>query len=305
MVGLNAKVDSISEHPSFEGASRSQQERLFHIEFRLQFFGALNRTDIVEQFGIKEAAASRDIALYKQLAPNNVEYDSKAKKYIKLDTFQPIFYVSARQAILMLQSCFEDKIICSSSPLILSEAAVELNYPKLDVLRAVTQAIFQRRSLSVRYYSLSSGVSVREIVPFALADGGLRWHVRAFDRKNKRFSDFVLNRIESPELQGVVSKVEEMKDADIQWNRIVEMHIAPHPSLEFPEAISREYGIDSEYLTVQVRAALAGYVLRHWNVDCSKKHALVSPEVHLWLKNTQALYGVDNLVLAPGYEAEE
>jgi len=54
-------------------------------------------------------------------------------------------------------------------------------------------------------------------------------------------------------------------------------------------------------LKVNVRAAVAGYVLRRWNVDCSEDHSMEGPEYHLWLKNRQALYGVENLVIAPGY----
>ena len=40
------------------------------------------------------------------------------------------------------------------------------------------------------------------------------------------------------------------------------------------------------------------------NVDCSKNHTLNGPEHHLWLENTQTLYGVENLTLAPGFERE-
>jgi hypothetical protein len=54
-----------------------------------------------------------------------------------------------------------------------------------------------------------------------------------------------------------------------------------------------------------VRAALAGYLLRRWNVDCTENHSLRGSEFHLWLRNRQALYGVTNLVLAPGYEQSE
>jgi hypothetical protein len=56
-------------------------------------------------------------------------------------------------------------------------------------------------------------------------------------------------------------------------------------------------------LKVEVRAAVAGYVLRHWNVDCSEIHSLDGPEIHLWLNNPQTLYGVDSATLAPGYRA--
>lgn len=58
-------------------------------------------------------------------------------------------------------------------------------------------------------------------------------------------------------------------------------------------------------MNVNVRAAVAGYVLRRWNVDCSEDHSLKGPEYHLWLKNWQALYGVENLVIAPGYRSPD
>jgi len=55
-------------------------------------------------------------------------------------------------------------------------------------------------------------------------------------------------------------------------------------------------------LRIQVRAAVAGYVLRHWNIDCSVDHALKGREFHLWLENTPTLYGVENLAIAPGHK---
>ena len=58
-------------------------------------------------------------------------------------------------------------------------------------------------------------------------------------------------------------------------------------------------------LKLQLRAAVAGYALRIWNVDCSENHAMNSPAIHLWLKNTQTLYGVENLMLTPGFNHSE
>ncbi|PZP57297.1 MAG: WYL domain-containing protein, partial [Azospira oryzae] len=45
-----------------------------------------------------------------------------------------------------------------------------------------------------------------------------------------------------------------------------------------------------------------GYFLRKWNVDCSPDHRLRGPEYRLWLKDPMVLYGVENAVLAPGYQ---
>ena len=54
-------------------------------------------------------------------------------------------------------------------------------------------------------------------------------------------------------------------------------------------------------LRIKARAALAGYVLRRWNVDASPDHRLDPAAHQLWLRNTQTLYGVESAALAPGY----
>ncbi|MCL6416027.1 WYL domain-containing protein [Aestuariirhabdus sp. Z084] len=285
--------------------SQAQRERLFHIDFKLYFLGSVNRTDLVSRFGIKEAAASRDLSLYKDLSPKNIEYDTKAKTYIQRDGFSPLFEYSGSQTLAALLHGFGDDFVGTQKPIVTCEAPTQLNYPNIQTLAFITRAIHNSQVLKIQYRSLSSGLSEREIVPFALIDNGLRWHVRGYDRARSRFADFVVNRIEAPQLLSEVIPEEQTKAADNQWNRIVELHIVPHPKLKHPETIEAEYVMNSGLLNLSVRAALAGYVLRKWNVDCSKEHALAGPEYHLWLKNTPTLYGVDNLSLAPGYKPDD
>lgn len=281
-----------------------QQERLFHIDFKLRFLGTINRNDLVNRFGIKEAAATRDIALYKELAPNNITYDTKAKTYIGTEQFLPLFKYQGSQALSALCYGLGDDHVASSGSLITTESPTQLNFPNLDVLAEITRAIHQKKALVIDYRSLSSGLTQREIVPFALVDNGLRWHVRAYDRKRARFTDFIINRIVFATLLSTKITKSETKESDIQWNRIVEMHIVPHPKLQYPETIEVEYGMTNGMLKIFVRAAVAGYVLRHWNIDCSPEHELQGAEFHLWLKNTPTLYGVENLAIAPGYRSQ-
>jgi len=288
---------------------QSQKERLFHIDFKLRFLGVFNRSDLVSRFGIKAAAATRDISLYKDIAPKNLTYDTKAKTYIESDNFKPVFEYPGNQALSALCHGLGDDRVglerATNSALITSETPTHLNSPNLDVLAEVTKAIHQKKILQIEYRSLSSGQSRREIVPFALVDNGLRWHLRAFDRKRERFTDFVINRVSKPNILDIDVPENQTKDGDIQWNRIVEMHIVPHPRLKHPETIEAEYAMTDGMLKVQIRAAVAGYVLRRWNVDCSEHHHLTGVENHLWLQNRQTLYGVENLVIAPGYEDQD
>jgi hypothetical protein len=54
-------------------------------------------------------------------------------------------------------------------------------------------------------------------------------------------------------------------------------------------------------IRMRVRAAVAGYMLRRWSVDCSPDHSLKEEQYRLWLSDPLALYGVENAKLAPGY----
>jgi predicted DNA-binding transcriptional regulator YafY len=165
----------------------------------------------------------------------------------------------------------------------------------------VIRAIYQRKAVRLRYFSHSSGVSEREIVPFALANDGLRWHVRAFDRKSQEFRDFVFTRMESTELRDSNPAKHELPAQDIQWNRIVELDIVPHPDRERPEITERDYGMVDGVPHLKLRAAMAGYVLRQWQVDCSADHRVKEQGCRLWLRDVLALYGVKNAMLALGY----
>jgi hypothetical protein len=66
-----------------------------------------------------------------------------------------------------------------------------------------------------------------------------------------------------------------------------------------------DYGISEGALRLKLRAAMAGYALRKWSVDCSPDHSLQGHEYRLWLKNHLAIYGVRNAVLAPGYRSPD
>ncbi len=142
----------------------------------------------------------------------------------------------------------------------------------------------------------------REIVPLALVDTGMRWHVRAFDRKSGEFRDFVFTRMANPVvLEDSPVLPEETAEKDDQWNRLIELVLVPHPKHARPEVVELDYGIADGALKAKVRAANAGYMLRRWNVDCSPDHSLSGPEFALWLADPLALYGASSASLAPGY----
>lgn len=282
--------------------AQSQRDRLAFIELRVRFVGDIRRQDLVERFAIQSAAATRDLALYRELAPGNIDYDSKGKAYVLGADFNSLFDYPAERVMSWLTQAFGDGEPLQLKTWVASEIPSRLTNPDLDVLASVTRAIHQGCPLAIEYHSISSGKSKREIVPFALIDTGLRWHVRAFDRKTQEFRDFVITRIKRPRLLKEESPAShELSEQDIQWTRIVELELVPHPDQPHPEITEMDYGMQGGVLPMKLRAATAGYVLRKWSVDCSPDHSLRGPEHRLWLRDHLAIYGVKNAALAPGY----
>lgn len=285
--------------------TQTQRDRLAFIELRLRFLGEIRRQDLVTRFGIQAAAATRDIGQYKDIAPRNLDYDTKGKVYVRSDWFRPVFEFAPERVLTWLSHGFGDGEPLRFKALVPCESPSLLSKPDLETLSVLTRAIHKKMAVEISYRALSSGLTTREIVPFALADDGLRWHVRAFDRRSGEFRDFVLTRIADARLVPGRPEEREMSDQDIQWSRIVELELVPHPAnVQHPDTIEADYSMEGGVLRTRVRAALAGYLLRRWNVDCTENHCLKGTEFHLWLRNRQALYGVTNLALAPGYGSE-
>jgi hypothetical protein len=286
--------------------TQSQRDRLAFVELRLRFIGEIRRQDLVARFDIQAAAATRDLGQYKELGPRNLDYDTKGKVYVRGEWFRPVFDFPAERVLTWLSQGFGDGEPLRLRSLVACEGSSLSPRLDLEMLSVLTRAIHKRSAVEISYRALSSGLTTREIVPFALADNGQRWHVRGYDRRSGDFRDFVLTRIADARLLAGPVKEIEAADRDIQWNRIAEIELVPHPAnVQHPDTIEAEYGMESGVLRMRVRAAMAGYLMRRWNVDCTEDHSLKGAELHLWLRNRQALYGVTNLVLAPGYELQE
>lgn len=284
--------------------TQPQRDRLAFVELRVRFVGEIRRQDLVTRFGIQSAAATRDLALYKALSPGNINYDPKGKAYVLGPNFRPLFDFPQERVLSWLTQGFGDGEPMRLKAWVVSESPSRLTHPDLDVLANVTRAIHQECPLGIEYHSISCGRTKREIVPFALIDNGLRWHVRAFDRKSQQFRDFVITRIKRPVvLKDQPVAAHEMSDQDIQWTRIVELELVPHPDQPHPEITKMDYAMDRGSLRIKLRAATAGYILRQWSVDCTPDHSLRGHEYRLWLKDHLALYRVENAKLAPGYQA--
>lgn len=283
--------------------NQAQRDRLAFIDLRVQFLGGIGRQDLVSRFGIQTAAASRDLAQYKAIAPDNLFYDAKLKAYLRREGFRPVFTFPVLRVLNWLCAGYGDGEPMTNRPLVAHATTEFPSHISLDVLATLTRAIHQRVAVHATYRSLQGGLTASSLVPFALVTTGKRWQVRAYDRRRACFADFVLARIESAEIEPGPLGDHEAPEQDLDWMRLAELELVAHPvNVQHPETIEREWGMQGGVLKVRVRAAVAGYLLRDWNVDCSSNHRITGTSCHLWLRNPKVLWGVSNMKFAPGYD---
>lgn len=287
-----------------EKHSQNQRERLNYLEFRIYFTGRVSRADLIQRFGISEAAATRDLSIYREEAADNIEFDTVTKTYRIGDKFRLHFLknVVPTQLLRAMVHGIGNDFGTEPEAIVPCELPSRQQAPSADILATVSRAICQRNVLRIEYVSDSGNHGPREIVPFSFAGTGLKWMVRAYCRRKGLFCDFVLNRIKAAEvIAGSVPLEKELREQDDEWNRMLKLELVPHPAAK-PESramIEQEFQMVNGVHVLRVRAALAGYVLRLWSVDCSSDQRL--DKLPLCLRNKLALYDVDNAILAPGY----
>ena len=296
---------TLSTNALLSDLSASQRQRLAYIEFKAWFYGEVSRKQVLERFEVASAAGTRDLTLYKELAPDNVVYERKAYRYTP--SFQPIFQHEVGSVLAALTTGYGTGDQPALGDLLSHAVPARLNLPPLETLATVTRAIGANHVLSLNYHSMKQGPQTREIIPHSLVDSGLRWHVRAFDRTQGHFRDLVLTRMAQVQPVQGSSPVasEERVNADAQWHRELTLTLVPHPAHPHPKVIARDFGMRRGQLSVTLKAAMAGYVLRQWQVDCSPDARLRGPEFRLWLPDRTQLNGVVSAPLAPGFEDSE
>ncbi|WP_188630642.1 WYL domain-containing protein [Oceanisphaera marina] len=275
------------------------------IDFCLQYYGSVGRGELMNNFGTAVASGTRDFTLYRELASNNLVLRHEDKRYYRKDTFQALFVHDSRAVLSTLAHGFGGGLTVDHPRPSLCEDAPDLVAPPQVVLATLSRAISQRQAVQLTYLSLSSGSNERVIIPHVIVNNGQRWHIRGYCRSRKQFRDFVCTRVTEVCLNETPVEPHEQQLADTEWNHMLSLELVPHPNLQHPEAIALDFGMLREnnqpIRRINICAARAGYLLRHWNVDCSQDHHLSADEHHLWLRNHKILEACANASLAPGF----
>ncbi|MBF0108691.1 MAG: WYL domain-containing protein [Magnetococcales bacterium] len=248
------------------------ERRMEFIEFRLFWEGKINRRDLIEQFGVSMPQASADFNQYQEMAPGNLVYDIRAKRYYPAKEFNPRFLNPDSDRYLA-------NLLSMSSGILTAEESWLSAIPSYDVLpqprraidperlRRVVVAIREGVALQIRYQSMSAPEPEwRWITPHALAFDGYRWHARAFCHKAGAFKDFVMARIAG--IRG--TKEHDLNpEEDREWHEVIDVRIGPHPGLTENQrkAIELDYGMENGEMVISVRKGFLFYFLKRLGLD--------------------------------------
>ena len=248
------------------------ERRYEFIEFRLYWQGNINRSDLMEAFGISTQQASKDLTKYIEGRKSNLVYDKRLRTYLRGKNFKPrYFQPDAAEYFAQLQAVEHGLVAEEQSWISFFPSFAATPIPARgvapEVLREVLSAIREKNALQVTYQSMSrSEPTSRWIDPHALAFDGFRWHARAFCQNDNVFKDFLLSRIvEVGEQSGSTSTAE----SDEAWNSEVVLEIEPHPELSDTQrrAIEMDYGMADGKTRIAVRKALLFYALKRLGLD--------------------------------------
>lgn len=260
-------------------AKWSQERRLEFVDYRLQWEGQLNRSDLMDVFGISVPQASLDIARYMELAPENIRYDRSARVYLAGERFDPAFdtgdprrYLNDLLGLVSGSVGKESSFVGWMPPL--AVAPIPTRVIPGGTLVTLLRAIRNGLTITAEYQSMSRpSPSQRVLAPHAIAFDGFRWHTRAYCFARKGFRDFVLARMLTVE-RGEPSPINPALDT--AWTTNVRLVLVPHPQLSESRrrVVELDYGMVGGEAIVECRQALLFYVLKHLGFNQSQGSSL-------------------------------
>jgi len=258
------------------------RQRLQFIEIMAYYSGSISRSMLAKAYGISDPAATKDLKLYNDLAPGNLEYNPSLFSFVPSTTFDEVFADLSPHTVL---SMFAQNLLSVDNPsgdqpiygISVENIPFPVRLPQKPILAPLIQAMKSGSQLKVKYHSLSQNDEPqyhRVIEPHALVNNGLRWHVRAYDHDHYDFRDFVLSRFTATEKLNI--NAESSQNYDDEWMELVTLKLQPHPQLSEKQrlALSYDYDMQNGIIEIKVRRTLVGYLLQQMKVDTTADASL-------------------------------
>ncbi len=268
------------------------RQRLSYIETRAYYTGSVSRSNVAQTFAMSDPAATKDLKLYNDLAPDNLIYKQSEYGFVPSTDFTPVFSGLDPAPVLdLIAHNSPSAWLANEGSSIFGLNAVTLPHPTRlpdkTIVAQLTRAMHQGKKLSIVYASLHNREldQRRVIEPHSIVNTGLRWHARAYNEQHFDFRDFVLSRILEAEL--INEAAESSAEHDEDWVESITLELAPHPGLTPRQQLNLHIDFSEDGKTIQltVRRALIGYALHALSVDTTIDHSLNPNAYQLVLLN--------------------
>ena len=268
------------------------RQRLQYIELIAFYAGVVTRSNLARAFGISDAAATKDLKFYSEIAPGNLLYKHNVFGFVPTPSFKEVFADLSPAVVLPM---IEANLTVVGGPsqgsavfgIPVDGLSLPNRLPDKTVLAQITRAIHNHNKVKVSYHSLSQRDSdkSRIIEPHALVNTGFRWHVRAYNEDTFDFRDFVLSRFEDATYLDQIAESSAQYDDD--WVEVITLQLAPHPNLDDKKRTSLfiDYGCEDDLIEIKIRRALIGYLLHQLTVDTTQDHSLNPDKYNLIVLN--------------------
>ena len=136
------------------------RQRLEYIELMAYYTGLVTRSGVARAFGISDAAATKDLKLYSDIAPENLLYKHNVFGFVPTADFKEVFADLSPATVLPM---IEANLTVTGGPnreedifgIPVASLSLPNRLPDKETLAQVTRAIHNRKKLKVSYHSLS------------------------------------------------------------------------------------------------------------------------------------------------------
>ncbi|WP_165870210.1 WYL domain-containing protein [Cricetibacter osteomyelitidis] len=253
----------------------NQIERLIFIDIYLNYLGVISRLDIMNEFEIAAAAASKDLNEYRELNRSGTLLNNKERVTEISEQFQPIFKISPNDALDVLINGFNRNRFTKKTKAMSIEIINDIQPAQIEEesIINVTRALHRKKGVRCLYTSSNSKKNNERILfPTILFINNQDWYFRAFERDDEsaQFKNFKISRVTKatydPQLEPLKSETIEY---DNNWNTFMPIEVKINSKLPEPiqRGIQKDFFMeDSELLTITSRAALFTFIKSNFKI---------------------------------------
>jgi len=242
--------------------------RFAYLETQLYWGDGFAASDLARTFDLTRQTAQAVINAYRELHPEQMEYNRSLKRHLATEDFKPHYIRAETTAFLEylrgqnLRAHYLDESDWSEVEITDVDRLLRPKLPR-QIIQPILAALRHKQTLMIEYQPvMPDEIRFRVISPNHLVFASNRYHLHAYCHTILKYRDFVLSRIlfVEPSLEEWVSS-----EGSREWNDFVTLRF--RPNRELPESVKEtllrgHQGAEKGILEIHCRKNEAFYIKR-------------------------------------------